>query len=68
MNKLNINGEHVLQKGYITDELTDYALGYLANRVRQAFSYTCPTKQFTLIFLPQNATLTFIRIARFRFP
>ena len=32
MNKLNINGEHVLQKGYITDELTDYALGYLANR------------------------------------
>ena len=26
MNKLNINGEHVLQKGYITDELTDYAL------------------------------------------
>jgi N-acetylglucosamine-6-sulfatase len=32
MNKFNINGEHVLQKGYITDELTDYALDYLSNR------------------------------------
>jgi len=26
---LNVNGEHVLQKGYITDELTDYALSWL---------------------------------------
>lgn len=28
-NGLNINGKHVAQKGYITDELTDYALQWL---------------------------------------
>ncbi|MFL6463261.1 MAG: sulfatase, partial [Bryobacteraceae bacterium] len=28
-NGLNINGKHVPQKGYITDELTDYALEWL---------------------------------------
>ena len=28
---LNINGERVAQKGYITDELTDYALEWLEN-------------------------------------
>ncbi|MDA9180194.1 sulfatase, partial [Emcibacteraceae bacterium] len=27
--QLNIDGEHVNQKGYVTDELTDYALGWL---------------------------------------
>ena len=32
VNQLNINGEHVPQKGYITDELTDYALDYLSER------------------------------------
>jgi len=30
VNQLNINGEHVPQKGYITDELTDYTLDWLA--------------------------------------
>lgn len=29
---LNVNGEHVPQKGYITDELTDYALNWLDKR------------------------------------
>ena len=29
VNQLNINGEHVPQRGYITDELTDYALDWL---------------------------------------
>ena len=29
---LNINGAHVEQKGYITDELTDYALDWLGSR------------------------------------
>ena len=29
MSHFNINGEHVLQKGYITDELTDYTLEWL---------------------------------------
>lgn len=31
-NGLNVNGRHVAQKGYITDELTDYALDFLKNR------------------------------------
>jgi N-acetylglucosamine-6-sulfatase len=31
-NGLNVNGKHVAQKGYITDELTDYALDFLKNR------------------------------------
>jgi arylsulfatase A-like enzyme len=29
VNQININGEHVPQKGYITDELTDYTLDWL---------------------------------------
>ncbi|MDX2042565.1 MAG: sulfatase [Acidobacteriota bacterium] len=31
-NGLNVNGKHVPQKGYITDELTDYALDWLGGR------------------------------------
>lgn len=31
-NQLNINGQHVPQQGYITDELTDYALNWLNQR------------------------------------
>jgi N-acetylglucosamine-6-sulfatase len=31
-NGLNVNGKHVPQKGYITDELTDYALEWLKDR------------------------------------
>jgi arylsulfatase A-like enzyme len=31
VNQLNLNGQHVPQKGYITDELTDYTLDWLAN-------------------------------------
>lgn len=34
-NGLNVNGKHVVQKGYITDELTDYALDFLKNRNKQ---------------------------------
>ncbi|MEM7236049.1 MAG: sulfatase [Planctomycetota bacterium] len=30
MSRFNINGTHVKQKGYITDELTEYALGWLS--------------------------------------
>lgn len=30
MSQFNINGKHVKQKGYITDELTDYSLNWLA--------------------------------------
>ena len=32
----NINGRRVPQKGYITDELTDYALDWIDNRKNQA--------------------------------
>lgn len=31
-NGLNVNGRHVEQKGYITDELTEYALDWLSRR------------------------------------
>jgi N-acetylglucosamine-6-sulfatase len=31
-NGLNVNGKHVKQKGYITDELTDYAINFLSHR------------------------------------
>jgi N-acetylglucosamine-6-sulfatase len=31
-NGLNVNGKHVPQKGYITDELTDYALDWLSKQ------------------------------------
>jgi arylsulfatase A-like enzyme len=32
VNQLNINGKRVDQKGYVTDELTDYALDWLRSR------------------------------------
>ncbi|MDF2495322.1 sulfatase [Sphingomonas sp.] len=32
---LNVNGRHVPQKGYITDELTDYALDWIGQRDRK---------------------------------
>ena len=32
VNQLNVDGRHVPQKGYITDELTDYALAWLDER------------------------------------
>jgi N-acetylglucosamine-6-sulfatase len=35
-NGLNVNGSHVPQKGYITDELTDYALDWLKARTGRA--------------------------------
>ena len=31
---LNVDGKHVPQKGYITDELTDYALDWLSQRAK----------------------------------
>jgi N-acetylglucosamine-6-sulfatase len=31
---LNVNGKHVPQRGYITDELTDYALDWIGSRDR----------------------------------
>jgi arylsulfatase A-like enzyme len=32
VNQININGKHVPQKGYITDELTDYTLDWLSHQ------------------------------------
>jgi N-acetylglucosamine-6-sulfatase len=34
-NGLNVDGKHVPQKGYITDELTDYALDWLNQRSKE---------------------------------
>lgn len=36
VNQLNVDGKHVDQKGYITDELTDYALTWLKEEVDQS--------------------------------
>ncbi len=36
VNQLNVDGKHVDQKGYITDELTDYALDWLTKGRDQA--------------------------------
>jgi len=33
-NGFNVNGRHIAQKGYITDELTDYALDFLKTRAK----------------------------------
>jgi N-acetylglucosamine-6-sulfatase len=35
-NGLNVDGQHVPQKGYITDELTDYALDWLKQRPKDS--------------------------------
>jgi arylsulfatase A-like enzyme len=47
VNQININGKHVPQKGYITDELTDYALDWLSNE-------RSPSKPF-FIYLSHKA-------------
>jgi len=45
-NGLNVNGKHVEQKGYITDELTDYALDWLR---------TLPKEQPYFLYLSHKA-------------
>jgi len=45
-NGLNVNGKHVPQKGYITDELTDYALDWLR---------TLPKEQPYFLYLSHKA-------------
>ncbi|WP_217358052.1 sulfatase family protein [Alteromonas pelagimontana] len=35
VNQLNVDGKHVDQQGYITDELTDYAMNWLKNDVKK---------------------------------
>lgn len=42
VNRLNVDGEHVDQRGYITDELTDYAIEWLSegrDRTKPFFLY-----------------------------
>ncbi len=39
--RLNVDGEKVAQKGYITDELTDYALDWLQNGRDQSKPFFC---------------------------
>jgi len=41
MDGYNINGKRVPQKGYITDELTDYALEWLNNRASEKPFFLC---------------------------
>jgi N-acetylglucosamine-6-sulfatase len=52
-NGLNVNGKHVAQKGYITDELTDYALDFLKNRSKkQPFMLYLSHKAVHADFIP----------------
>lgn len=55
-NGLNVNGRHVAQKGYITDELTDYALNFLKNRKKN--------KPFMLYLSHKGVHADFIPAAR----
>lgn len=43
---LNVNGVNVPQRGYITDELTDYALQWLESRDRQRLSHKAVHSEF----------------------
>ena len=43
-NGLNVDGKHVPQKGYITDELTDYALDWLKGRPRRQARSSCTSR------------------------
>lgn len=54
---LNVNGEHVSQTGYITDELTDYALDWLAQgrNVDQPFFLYLSHKAVHADFYPAEA-------------
>lgn len=52
-NGLNVNGKRVPQKGYITDELTDYALGWLdQQRDEQPFFLYLSHKAVHADFVP----------------
>jgi N-acetylglucosamine-6-sulfatase len=54
-NGLNVNGKHVAQKGYITDELTDYALEFLQSREKsRPFMLYLSHKGVHSNFLPAN--------------
>src|SRR5215831_18898930 len=52
-NGLNIDGKHVAQKGYITDELTDYALDWLSARGERPFLLHLAHKAVHTDILPQ---------------
>lgn len=50
---LNVNGRDVAQRGYITDELTDYAIEFLANRdAERPFLLYLSHKAVHATFLP----------------
>ncbi len=50
---LNVNGQDVAQRGYITDELTDYAIEFLTNRERdRPFLLYLSHKAVHATFLP----------------
>jgi N-acetylglucosamine-6-sulfatase len=57
-NGLNVNGKRVQQKGYVTDELTDYALDWLRQRD--------PTRPFLLMLSHKAVHSEFIPAERHR--
>lgn len=55
-NGLNVNGQKVAQKGYLTDELTDYAVEWLAGRSSdKPFMLHLAHKAVHTDFLPRDA-------------
>ena len=56
MSRFNINGKHVEQKGYITDELTDYTLNWLEHeRDKISLSLSIISQSGPQILVPLNA-------------
>jgi N-acetylglucosamine-6-sulfatase len=53
-NGLNINGQHVPQRGYLTDELTDYAVEWLNARGDKPFLLYLAHKAVHTDFLPDE--------------
>lgn len=68
-NGLNINGKHVPQKGYITDELTDYAINFLSGRNKsKPFMLYLSHKGVHADFLPADRNKGMAGNASFRPP
>lgn len=68
-NGLNVNGKHVPQKGYITDELTDYALDWLRTVPReQPYFLYLSHKAVHADFIPAPRHLGLYRDAQFVYP
>ncbi|HNY40296.1 MAG TPA: sulfatase [Bryobacteraceae bacterium] len=68
-NGLNVNGKHVPQKGYITDELTDYALDWLGRQSKdQPYFMYLSHKAVHAEFEPATRHKDMYKEAKFIYP